>query len=328
MTLSDSISTYLRTLAHDERNDAGDVIRRNRTAETYHTGIAKFTSWLSERLGREIALTDIGTNDPADFADSLKETHAAYLTRRTYCAAVMGFLRYAYDHDWLSPNFDIIKAGIRLKRVNRKATYPVKKIEDALPRILTYYENKAKVLPPATDEPSKRKRLAILRNRAFAWTLFTTAARLGEIATLDRQTVMDGNADEGILEHGKGDKDRYIFLPHAEARKAIREYLAERGDTLPALFLTHAKNRHGTRLGIQAAANIVKDAAQTLGMDVSPHDFRHYRARGMLDEGVPLDVIQAMLGHADIATTRKVYAVSNKRTIKEWVKNLAPVVPG
>jgi site-specific recombinase XerD len=55
---------------------------------------------------------------------------------------------------------------------------------------------------------------------------------------------------------------------------------------------------------------VVKDAAQALGLakTTSPHAFRHYRAQQLLAEGMELDVLQAYLGHANIATTRDIYA--------------------
>jgi integrase/recombinase XerD len=62
--------------------------------------------------------------------------------------------------------------------------------------------------------------------------------------------------------------------------------------------------------------NTVKTAAHSLGMDVSPHDFRHYRARQMLEQGAPLEAIQEILGHSDIGTTRRVYAHYSKPAIR------------
>ena len=42
--------------------------------------------------------------------------------------------------------------------------------------------------------------------------------------------------------------------------------------------------------------------------DVHPHVFRHYRASRWLTEGMPLELVQELLGHRDIGVTRKVYA--------------------
>ena len=42
--------------------------------------------------------------------------------------------------------------------------------------------------------------------------------------------------------------------------------------------------------------------------DAPPAAFRHFRAQQLLHEGMDLDVLQAYLGHADISTTRRIYA--------------------
>jgi integrase len=60
----------------------------------------------------------------------------------------------------------------------------------------------------------------------------------------------------------------------------------------------------------------VREAAKKLGMDISPHDFRHYRASQMLEQGAPLEAIQEILGHSDISTTRRVYAHYSRPAIR------------
>ena len=114
---------------------------------------------------------------------------------------------------------------------------------------------------------------------------------------------------------GKGGKQRFIYLTRL-AGKAIRDYVTERQDTHPPLFISHSGSR-GRRLSKVSIWQTVKRAASALQMDVSPHDFRHFRARQMLDEGAPLEAIQEILGHSDISTTRKVYAIYSRQSVRE-----------
>jgi integrase len=66
----------------------------------------------------------------------------------------------------------------------------------------------------------------------------------------------------------------------------------------------------------------VKRGAKQIGLKglASPHMFRHYLAEDMLRSGTPLEGVQAVLGHADIGTTRSVYAPANADEAREALR--------
>ena len=108
---------------------------------------------------------------------------------------------------------------------------------------------------------------------------------------------------------GKGQRTRSVhFSEHAQG--AIRAYLSERTDSNPALFVAHSRRAKGTRLSARSVEAIVKTAVNALDLarSLSPHDFQYYQATKMLWQGVPIEVAQELLGHANISTTRGVYA--------------------
>mgnify|MGYP002066713061 CR=1 FL=1 len=86
-----------------------------------------------------------------------------------------------------------------------------------------------------------------------------------------------------------------------------------------------SRNASSARLSVTSAHNIVKKAVNALNLhpSLSAHDFRHFRATQLLREGMPLEVVQEYLGHADVSTTRNVYApVLGVHIVSEWLDNV------
>jgi integrase/recombinase XerD len=112
-----------------------------------------------------------------------------------------------------------------------------------------------------------------------------------------------------LIVRGKGDKERMVPLGD-KAREALADYLAVRGHFLGEgaasafLFPSHGRDLHLTR---RRCGQLLKLLALKAGLDparLSPHVLRHAFASHLVDHGADLRSVQAMLGHADIATTQ------------------------
>jgi len=97
--------------------------------------------------------------------------------------------------------------------------------------------------------------------------------------------------------------------------EAIRAYLKERADSYAPLFIRHDRARGipraggaNYRLSAQSVFVMVKEYGRAVGIDVSPHDFRHTKATTLLNAGAKLSEVQDLLGHASPETTKKIYA--------------------
>jgi len=248
----------------------------------------------------------------ARFYRWLMEREYSRFTVRTYLAAATAFLSYLFSQDLLPEEFSIEKARERLRQVSRPMPYPIPRPDPELPRVIQYYDSLS--LPEGDSRQAYLARLRLLRSRAIVHTLYASAGRIAEVAALDRKDVADGRRSEAIVT-GKGDRQRFIFLT-PEAQQAIAAYVRARQDEYQPLFISHGRD-YGTRLSGVSIWATVRQAARALGLEVTPHDFRHFRACQMLDEGAPLEAIQDILGHADISTTRRVYAQYSKPAIRE-----------
>ena len=139
-----------------------------------------------------------------------------------------------------------------------------------------------------------------LRDRAILELLFSTGLRVSELTNLN------------FMVRGKGQKDRPVFVSQSAA-DAVRDYLDERKDSLPALFLNNSRNQPaaGTsgdyrRLSPRSIERIINKYVRAAGITkhVTPHTLRHSFATDLLMNGADLRSVQSLLGHSNISTTQ------------------------
>ncbi len=302
------------------------TIQAERTSETYRWGLNAFQRFVQERMGIETT----GQDDESPYStdqlqDDVLEELYYWLTQqnkspqttRTYLSAVRRFLSWLDARELLAEDFQLSKALNRLRAAQgtkRSIPYKHRRVDPELPAVVTYYDNLP--LPDGEDRTSKAERLKILRARAVVHTLYASGGRVSEVASLTREMVLDGRHDEVHLV-GKGGQPRVILLT-TEAMRAIQAYIAERDDDFPGLFISLGRGR-GKSLGRGTLWSVVKKAVVALGLhrSTSPHSFRHFRATQLLNEGMPLESVQAYLGHQDISTTRTVYAHTRTAVLRD-----------
>ncbi len=158
-------------------------------------------------------------------------------------------------------------------------------------------------------ETSAVKQQKLLRDQAIMELLFSTGLRVSELCALN--TDLDLSRDE-LSVRGKGDKVRVVFLSE-RAKQAVRAYLAVRTDMEEALFVegrAHALHRITPR----DVQRHLKTYAAHAGITskVTPHVLRHVFATDLLENGADLRSVQALLGHANIATTQVYTHVTDK----------------
>lgn len=160
----------------------------------------------------------------------------------------------------------------------------------------------------------KGETLTALRDRAVLELFFSTGLRVSELCRLNSD--LDLSRDEFSV-RGKGDKVRVVFLSPS-AKSAVAAYLKKRADMSDALFVSHSKIKVNTkdlsRLTPRTIERLVKQYAIRAGITrkVTPHVIRHSFATDLLENGADLRSVQALLGHANIATTQVYTHVTDK----------------
>lgn len=267
------------------------------------------------------------------FGGRIRNTH----TRRSYLAAVKGFLMWCHDQGAelrdISPGmvgryFDIHQGSVPTKKQHMSA---IRGLFDVLverhvivlnPALSVRTERYSVVegkTPPVTVEQSRRllssislKTAVDYRDRAIIATLIYTAARVGAIAGLRLSDLVDEGDQLVFAFREKGGKARRIPA-RISLREEVEEYLAclplntTTGDT--SVFRSAAGtsgilSEHG--MSAIDIGRMVKRRIKAAGLPttISPHSFRSCAATDLLEQGVSLEDVQHLLGHADARITR------------------------
>jgi len=137
-----------------------------------------------------------------------------------------------------------------------------------------------------------------------------TALALDDLALSDR-------AGQLTVRSGKGGKYREVPL-NAEARRALRDYLQARPMVEASLLFMGQRGA----LTSSAVRKIVEKYGRKAGVEtVTPHVLRHSCARALLDAGVDLVAVAALLGHEDLKTT-VIYTKPSARDLERAVEKI------
>lgn len=138
-----------------------------------------------------------------------------------------------------------------------------------------------------------------LRLAALIELLYGSGLRASELVSLPLRAISTDRPY--LILRGKGGRERLVPISD-RARAAIAAWRVHVPDGGLWLFPSGASHLSRIRL-----FQLVRALAAEAGIDparVSPHVLRHAFATHLLEGGADLRALQAMLGHADIATTQ------------------------
>ena len=289
------VGDYLQVLANERGSSA-------HTLRAYQRELHGFAGWVSDSYG------------PAQSVDKIEHTHIrAYLSTlydrglsKASAARALAAIRSWFK--WLA------RAGYIEQNAASLVSTP--KLPKHLPRVPSI-EEMNRVVDTVGDDAASWP----ARDKAILEMLYGCGIRNAELTGLNVEDIHWAN--EAILVHGKGQKQRYVPLGDAAAM-ALRAYLAERsalmaaagsgkGVSTPALFVNLQLRGLGkvgggeARLTTRSVGRIVKRIAILRGLssDVHPHTLRHAFGTHLLEEGADLRAIQELLGHERLSTTQR-----------------------
>lgn len=153
------------------------------------------------------------------------------------------------------------------------------------------------------------------RNLSVFDLLITTGIRIGEASNIQLQDIDYTNRT--ILIHGKGKKERMIYISSNDCWNNLMKYISVR-KTMSAntnyLFINKDLHKIGTHSIDKLFRQIIKELK--LPTTITPHCLRHSFATYLLSNGADIRTVQELLGHASISTTEIYTHVDIKRKKK------------
>lgn len=294
--MSKPLERYLRHLTIERGLSENSIA-------AYRRDLTSYLEFLSHLGSDELS---VRADEMEKFGQWLLGRGLVASSRARALAAVRGFHKF------------LVLEDLRADDPTRKVRPP--KLPMRLPKALSLAEVE-QLLKAAGPEPgSDSVDLVRIRNRAILEMLYSTGARVSEIAALDLDEV---DSSGFVRVRGKGSKERLVPVG-SYAAKSLDEYLVRvrpglvTGST-PALFL----NQRGGRLSRQSMWEILSKVGEQCGIEVSPHTLRHCFATHLIEGGADVRVVQELLGHASVATTQ-IYTKITIDTLREIYQSAHP----
>jgi site-specific recombinase XerD len=183
---------------------------------------------------------------------------------------------------------------------------------------------------PVNSVPDRPSKLKLLRSRALIHFLRATGLRIGDACRFSKSDFQLAKSRDGYfnMPMQKTGSVAHCFLGEP-ALRAIEQYLEERSDSSPWVFIQHGRNAkprtgtaqffrmsirgYGAKISTKTAWEIIrKIGRQAYGPKttqyISPHAFRHWHAQSLILAGARLEDVQSVLGHANPVITKQIYA--------------------
>lgn len=278
------------------------------TVKSYKGALNQFLDFLTDvkRIPEiKITLEDLNRENVTAYLDWLQEVrNCSSTTRNQRLMALRSFAKYCSITD---------VANIYLQLEVNKVP-----IQNVPGKIVDFLSDDA--MQTLLSVPDMKSHFG-LRNGFFMLLMYDSAARCQEMLDIRLEDfVIDEKKSSYVYLHGKGDKSRPVPLMDktvAHFKRYMHYYHPEETrHPQDNLFYTVIKG-HRDAMSPDTVAYFLAQYAKKANKinpncpaHVHPHQFRHTRAIQLYRSGVPLSVLQELLGHEDESTTR-IYAFAS-----------------
>jgi site-specific recombinase XerD len=281
-------------------------LRNPHTRAAYAHAIKRFLMWVDQ------AKLPIERITPGMIGRYFADHPGSICTRKLHLAAIRAFFDLLVTRHIVMLNPAASVRGERYQAIEGKT--PEISIEQAR-HLLASLEGRS---------------LARRRDRAIVGILIYTAARAGAVGRLRVGDFVDAGTQWVLRFAEKGGKSREIPVRH-DLQHFITDYLVaseidrtNRNQPLFPTIIGRADRLSGKAMSNLDICRMVKRRLASAGLPTmySPHSFRVTTCTDLLTQGIPLEDVQYLAGHADARTTR-LYDRRQKKVTRNVVERIS-----
>jgi integrase/recombinase XerD len=162
------------------------------------------------------------------------------------------------------------------------------------------------------------------RNAAIVALMLAAGLRVSEVVALTfHDLALNERSGHAAVRDSKKKKYREVPL-NADVRRVLRDWLEVRPDDKEGnrIFVSHGKDSAG--LTTRSVHRVVAKYARQAGLEgvVSPHVLRHTCGHNLVEAGVGIDRVAAILGHEKLDTTA-IYTMPSDKELQQEVEKIA-----
>lgn len=284
------------------------------TVSGYLTDLQQFIRWFEQTNGESFSLPGITPTDVREYRQfllNLKRRKPNTVNRHLAALAalmVWGKKTSQIEHDPTESVRGVPQVEHGPRSLDKKEQY-------ALQRAIEKDLQLARLRYP-------KRRISRQRDASLAIFLLHTGLRLHEVLTLQMDDIqLQERKGQVNVRQGKGGKSRIVPL-NIEARKALQEWLTVRPEGSGAFLWIGLESGSLQALSSRSVQRALLRLGQAASLErLTPHILRHSFAKNLIDSGVGLEKVAALLGHSNLNTT-KIYVTPNQKDLEQAVERL------
>ncbi|HNT26433.1 MAG TPA: tyrosine-type recombinase/integrase [Anaerolineales bacterium] len=276
-----------------------------RTTQGYLRDMHLFAVWFEQTNGEPLnpkSLTRIDAREYRQHLLTVVGAKPATINRRL--AALRSYSDWARASGQV--DYSLVNGVKNVEEQKHAPKWLDKKDQDQLLREMD------KNLNAARTAPAQRQ---AVRDKAIVFLLIYSGLRVSELVGLDQSDVVITDRKGTVwVRMGKGGKQRTVPL-NKPARDVLDAWQEQRPSTDERAYFL---NKNNGRLTARSIQEMLGELSRRAKVDATPHTLRHTFAKNLINAGVSLEKVSALMGHSKLETTT-IYVTPSQNDLERAV---------